>query len=58
MCHAGLPKEYLMADQAARMKGVAFAAKKTEEPAQPERGRFAPVLVLVAGLMRKDALNV
>lgn len=58
MCYGGLDTKYIMADIEARVKGVAFAAEKNEEPGQPKRGVFRVLLALGTGLMRKGAAHV
>ena len=58
MCYGGLPTKYLVADIEARVKGVAFAGEKKEEPGQPKQGVFADLAALVTGWMRKGLSHV
>lgn len=58
MCYGGLDQKYIMADIEARVKGVAFAPQKTEEPGQPKQGTFAFLLALGTGWMRKGLSHV
>ncbi len=48
MCYGGLDTKYMMRDIEERMKGVAFAADKSEEPGQTP---FAGLLVRLRGLV-------
>lgn len=58
MCYGGLDAKYVMRDIEERVKGVAFAADKSEEPGKiPTGGLMVRLLGVIRRTKRKDLVN-
>ena len=58
MCYGGLDPKYMMRDIEERMKGVAFAADKSEEPGHiPLIGLLVRLRAIFQRERQKDLMN-